>query len=71
MKWFPKNRGLVTGAAVAGFVLGAILLSQVAEFFLIEEGMTVHAVFRIVGFSFGGLAFFSALLSDSDSAAVL
>ena len=61
MKWFPKNRGLVTGAAVAGFGLGAILLSQVAEFFLIKEGMTVYEVFRIVGFSFGGLAFFSAL----------
>lgn len=30
MKWFPKNKGLVTGFAVAGFGGGAALVSQVA-----------------------------------------
>ena len=62
MKWFPRQRGLVTGAAVAGFGLGAIFLSQVAEFLLAAQGMSVHAVFRIVGLAFGGTAFLAALL---------
>lgn len=62
MKWFPRHRGLVTGAAVAGFGLGAIVLSQAAEFFLVQVGMSVHEVFRLVGFVFGGTAFLAALV---------
>ncbi|MGM0444517.1 MAG: MFS transporter, partial [Fibrobacterota bacterium] len=32
MKWFPRNKGMVTGVAVAGFGAGAIALSAVAEY---------------------------------------
>jgi len=32
IKWFPKNKGLVTGFAVAGFGGGAALVSQIAGF---------------------------------------
>ena len=61
MKWFPRQRGLVTGAAVAGFGLGAVFLSQAAEYLLVVEGLSVHEVFRVVGFVFGGTAFAAAL----------
>ncbi len=45
MKWFPKNKGLVTGVAVAGFGGGAVLLSSVADHF-IQSGMDVMLFFR-------------------------
>lgn len=45
MKWFPRNKGLVTGVAVAGFGGGAVLLSSVASSFL-EAGMDVMQFFR-------------------------
>lgn len=61
MKWFPQNRGMVTGAAVAGFGAGAIVLSNVAEHLMIDSGMIVHQVFRFTGILFGGIALLSSL----------
>lgn len=62
MKWFPNNRGLVTGVSVAGFGFGAVLLSAMAEYLLTVLGLDVLAVFRLIGIAFGGLAFIGALL---------
>ncbi len=62
MKWFPNNKGLVTGVAVAGFGGGAIVLSFFVEFFLQTVQLDVLQIFRIIGLGFGGLAIVSALL---------
>lgn len=60
MKWFPKKKGLVTGVAVAGFGGGAVILSSVAQHFLIE-GMDVLEFFRW----FASLTGIALLLSAS------
>lgn len=60
MKWFPNRKGLVTGVAVAGFGLGAVLLSGIAESLL--RTMDVLAVFRMVGIILGLTAFTGAML---------
>jgi len=54
MKWFPKNKGLVTGISVAGFGSGAILLSAVASR-LLGAGMDVLVFFRWWGIGCGSL----------------
>lgn len=60
MKWFPDKKGLVTGVAVAGFGSGAILLSSIAEYYLLD-GMNVLTFFRWFAI-FSGLILFSAAL---------
>ncbi|MFW5735466.1 MAG: MFS transporter, partial [Oceanidesulfovibrio sp.] len=75
MKWFPDNKGLVTGVAVAGFGGGAVLLSAVAEHMLVAMSMDVMQVFRFIGIGSGLIAFVSAMLmsvppTDKDAAAV-
>ncbi|MDG5816424.1 MFS transporter [Chitinispirillales bacterium ANBcel5] len=65
MKWFPENKGLVTGISVAGFGVGAILLSSIAERLLLT--MDVLLVFRIIGLILGGLAFVSAMFMSEPS----
>jgi OFA family oxalate/formate antiporter-like MFS transporter len=60
MKWFPDNRGLVTGVAVAGFGGGAILLSSVSEYLLLYAGYDVMSLFRFIALVFGGVALVSA-----------
>jgi len=62
MKWFPDNKGLVTGVSVAGFGGGAVALSALAEHLLTGSGMDVMEVFRIIGLGSGGLALAAALL---------
>ncbi|PKL43975.1 MAG: hypothetical protein CVV41_09435 [Candidatus Riflebacteria bacterium HGW-Riflebacteria-1] len=57
MKWFPENRGLVTGVAVAGFGGGAIILSSVAEYLLYVQNYSVLELFRFTGAMFGSTAF--------------
>ena len=52
VKWFPKHKGLVSGIAVAGFGAGAIILSNLAEFWL-ENGWSVLRIFRVIGISYG------------------
>jgi OFA family oxalate/formate antiporter-like MFS transporter len=61
MKWFPRNRGLVTGVAVAGFGGGAILLGFLAEILMLEQHWPVLAVFRAVGLGLGALAILGAM----------
>lgn len=52
VKWFPQNKGLVTGIAVAGFGGGAALVSQIGGV-LIENGMrTPFEAFQILGLAF-------------------
>lgn len=68
MKWFPNNKGLVTGVAVAGFGGGAVLLSVLVQYLLTAEGWGVLPTFRLVGILFGATAFIAALLlSEPDS----
>jgi OFA family oxalate/formate antiporter-like MFS transporter len=50
-QWFPNQKGLATGIAVAGFGGGAVLLSVLAEQFL-ADGMDVLAVFRLIGIGY-------------------
>jgi MFS transporter, OFA family, oxalate/formate antiporter len=61
MKWFPQRKGLVTGVSVAGFGGGAIILSSVAEFFLIR-GTDVLLFFCWQGLASGIVLLSAALL---------
>lgn len=61
MKWFPDNKGLVTGVSVAGFGGGALLLSSLAEYLLNTAHWDVLEIFRFVGICFGIAAIISAL----------
>lgn len=54
VKWFPKNKGLITGLAVAGFGAGAIVLSSASNM-LFNEGLSVLEVFRVVGITYGAI----------------
>jgi len=51
IKWFPYQKGLVTGLAVAGFGGGAALVSKIAGTLLAAE-TTPFEVFRILGVGF-------------------
>jgi OFA family oxalate/formate antiporter-like MFS transporter len=53
IQWFPRQRGLVTGIAVAGFGGGAALVSQVGGLLLQGWGLTPFSVFRVLGLCFG------------------
>jgi OFA family oxalate/formate antiporter-like MFS transporter len=67
MKWFPEKKGLVTGVTVAGFGAGAILLSSIAEYFLLN-GTDVLAFFRGMGIVTGIILFAASLfLRDPSS----
>lgn len=61
VKWFPAQKGLVTGIAVAGFGLGALLLSQKwgGFGFISEFGITrffvVHGLVCFAGITIGAL----------------
>ncbi|MDD5092408.1 MAG: MFS transporter [Candidatus Wallbacteria bacterium] len=52
--WFPTQKGLVSGVAVAGYGCGAILLAQIAQH-LLASGADVYGVFRIVGPIYGAV----------------
>jgi len=60
MKWFPDKKGLVTGVAVAGFGAGAVLLSSIAEYFLLND-TDVFTFFRWLGVVAGIILFVAAL----------
>jgi len=60
MKWFPNNKGLVTGIAVAGFGGGAALVSSVAGFLLGFEHTPFH-LFGYFGVTFTALILFAAI----------
>jgi len=52
VQWFPNQKGLVTGIAVAGFGGGAALISQIAGRLISIEGFSPYAVFGMFGFVF-------------------
>jgi OFA family oxalate/formate antiporter-like MFS transporter len=60
VRWFPGNKGLATGLAVAGFGGGAIIMSQLAQP-LLNGGMGVLEVFRLIGIGYGALLLGSAV----------
>lgn len=50
VKWFPDKRGLITGIAVMGFGLGALILSYGAP--LMIAAMGISNTFYVFGFAF-------------------
>jgi MFS transporter, OFA family, oxalate/formate antiporter len=52
--WFPEKKGLITGVAAAGFGLGAILMSTLAEMVL-QSGRDIFYLFIVIGVSYGFL----------------
>jgi MFS transporter, OFA family, oxalate/formate antiporter len=52
VRWFPRQKGLVTGVAVAGFGAGAALVSQTASHLLSRAGSSPFTTFGILGSAF-------------------
>lgn len=52
IRWFPRNQGLVTGIAVAGFGGGAAAVSQIANFLMSRFMMTPYQSFQFFGAAF-------------------
>lgn len=53
---FPEKKGLITGIAAAGFGLGAVFMSTIAET-LLAGGKNVFQLLAFVGLSYGVLIF--------------
>jgi OFA family oxalate/formate antiporter-like MFS transporter len=64
VKWFPHHKGLVAGLTMAGFGAGAVVLSQLADFYL-RRGTDVLEFFRVLGLAGGTLVFLAALVIDA------
>ena len=60
IKWFPNNKGLVTGVAVAGFGGGAALVSYAAGY-LLKHDFTPFQLFGYLGLVFMSLVVFAGL----------
>ncbi|MBP6435928.1 MAG: MFS transporter [Paludibacteraceae bacterium] len=52
VQWFPEKKGLITGVAAAGFGLGAVFISAIAEKMLIA-GKDVLEVVQFIGIVYG------------------
>ena len=52
IRWFPRNKGLVTGTAVAGFGGGAALVSQIGGWLMTEGGESPFSTFTWFGVLF-------------------
>lgn len=52
IRWFPKNKGLVTGVAVAGFGGGAAMVSQIGGYFMTGLGWSPFETFLVLGIGF-------------------
>jgi len=52
VQWFPARKGLITGIAAAGFGLGAVLMSAIAEN-LLASGRDVLQLFTFIGLWYG------------------
>jgi MFS transporter, OFA family, oxalate/formate antiporter len=59
-KWLPRNKGLATGIAMSGFGGGAVLVSNIAQP-LLNGGMGVLDVYRLLGIILGAIYFVCAL----------
>lgn len=64
VRWFPGRRGLAAGIVVAGFAGGALLLSLIAQPIL-DSGVYILDVFRIVAIVYGVLFLLAALFMSS------
>ena len=60
VQWFPRNKGLVTGIAVAGFGGGAVVLSMLIEA-LLARGFDLMQIFRTIGLLYGLVVVAAAL----------
>ncbi len=60
-RWFPRDKGLVTGLAVAGFGGGAVLLTAISKP-LLHEGMDVLLIFRWIALFYGLAIVLSSLM---------
>ncbi|HAL44781.1 MAG: hypothetical protein A2Y12_20325 [Planctomycetes bacterium GWF2_42_9] len=61
MRWFEDRKGFACGMVVAGYGLGAVLLSFIAQI-LLNRGWDVMRIFRFVGFVFGVVIFICAMI---------
>ena len=64
IKWFPKNKGLVTGVAVAGFGGGAALISSIAGY-LLNHNLSPFTLFEYFGLAFMFLIIFSGIFMQN------
>ncbi len=60
LKWFPRRKGLITGASVAGFGGGAVLLTQLVNYML-SLSIPILLIFRIIALSYGPAVFLCGL----------
>jgi OFA family oxalate/formate antiporter-like MFS transporter len=49
LRWFPDRRGFITGLAVAGFGLGALVIAQIAPNLLLPTSLGVSSTFIYLG----------------------
>lgn len=61
IKWFPNHKGLITGITVAGFGMGAVVLSLGAQR-LWDAGLAVPDILLAVGLVYGTLIVLSGLV---------
>lgn len=59
-KWFPKNRGVASGIAVASFGISTVIFTPAIEAFL--KGFTVVETFRYLSIIFIGVGVVASLL---------
>lgn len=52
VQWFPTKKGLITGIAAAGFGLGAVFMSAIAEVLMLN-GKNVLELIQIIGIAYG------------------
>ncbi|GAC1354335.1 MAG: OFA family MFS transporter [Ktedonobacteraceae bacterium] len=52
IRWFPDRRGFITGLAVAGFGLGALLIAQTAPPLLMPTSLGVASTFIYLGIAY-------------------
>lgn len=66
VQWFPEKKGLITGIAAAGFGLGAVVMSNIAEKILLS-GKDVLQLFAIIGISYGLIIFLLSWLISQNT----
>jgi OFA family oxalate/formate antiporter-like MFS transporter len=61
VQWYPRQRGLITGVAVAGFGIGSVLLATLATSWM-RSGWTILEVWRTIGWAYGSVVCAGSLL---------